>query len=373
MRVVFLYNESSEDPAHAAEERDPAHSPIIVALRRLGHDVVPIACTLNLAAARRNLERAQADVVLNRVESLGGSDAMMGAVPLLLETMQIPYTGCSGEALAATASKLTVKQRLLRADLPTPPWITSNGTCYGRGKFGSGERLDNPKSKIRNPSFIVKSVYEHASFQIDDKAIFEPPGLQVLADTLRQHELQTARPFFAERFIEGREFNLSLWGNESEVLPPAEIDFSAFPVGKPHIVAHGAKWDTSSFEYSHTPRRFDFPSTDAPLLRRLRDLAVECSQLFNLHGGYARIDFRCDADGQPWILEINSNPCISPDAGFAAAAQRAGIEYDALIQRLLDDALGRTPTSAARTQVLAAQAKRCRESSGVDCEPLTRV
>jgi D-alanine-D-alanine ligase len=338
MRVVFLYNESSEDPALAAEEADPTRSPIIAALRRLGHKVTPIAGTLDLSAARRELLRARPEVVLNRVESLGGSDAMMGAVPLLLETLQIPYTGCTGDALAATASKLAVKQRLMRAGLPTPPWITAS-------KATSPCRV--PSGWLSAPcSFILKSVYEHASFQMNDSAVIDAEDAGYIAECVRQRESETNRPFFAEQFVDGREFNLSVWGNESEVLPPAEIDFSAFPVGKPHFVAHGAKWDASSFEYRHTPRRFDFSAADAPLLRRLRELTLECAQLFNLRGGYARVDFRCDADCQPWILEINSNPCLSPDAGFAAALLEAGIEFDQAIQRLLDDAIARARSQA---------------------------
>jgi D-alanine-D-alanine ligase len=149
---------------------------------------------------------------------------------------------------------------------------------------------------------------------------------------------------------------LSVWGNEPEVLPPAEIDFSAFPVGKPHIVAHGAKWDATSFEFHHTPRRFDFSAADAPLLRQLRELTLECAQLFHLHGGYARVDFRCDADCRPWILEINSNPCLSPDAGFAAALAEAGIGFDEAIQRLLEE--GRCRVSGVRCQAIGSEAGR---------------
>jgi D-alanine-D-alanine ligase len=344
MHVVFLYNESTEDPGLAAEEADPTRSPIIDALRRLGHDVTPIACTLDLSAAKCNLLRVEPDVVFNRVESLGGSDAMMGAVPLLLETLRLPYTGCTGDALAATASKLAVKERLMRAGLPTPPWITSDfGFRHPESTrdCGLSETRTNPQSEIRNPIFILKSVYEHASFKLNDAAVIESDSVDDVAGRIQQREADTGRPFFAEQFVDGREFNLSVWGNEPEVLPPAEIDFSAFPACKPHIVAHGAKWDAASFEYHHTPRKFEFPRTDARLLDRLRELTLDCAQLFNLHGGYARVDFRCDAEGQPWILEINSNPCLSPDAGFAAAVKQAGMEYDAAIERLVDDALRR--------------------------------
>jgi D-alanine-D-alanine ligase len=361
MHVVFLYNESAEDPALAAEDVDPASSPIVAALRRLGHVVTPLACTLDLATLRRQLLRVKPDVVLNRVESLGGSDAMMGAVPLLLETMQIPYTGCSGAGLAATAGKLAVKERLVCAGLPTPGWVTSDGVCHGEcGLRISDCGLVTPSQsvtrlqKARAPwplsvascQFILKSVYEHASFEIDDAAVIEFDDLSSVKRAVREREAETGRAFFAERFIAGREFNLSIWGDQPQVLPPAEIDFSEFPQDKPHIVAHRAKWDAASFEYHHTPRRFDFPAADTPLLGRLRELVMECARLFHLGGGYARVDFRCDADGRPWILEINSNPCLSPDAGFAAALAQAGFPYDAAIQRLLDGALARSPRAA---------------------------
>ena len=342
MRVAYLYNRSAEDPAHTAEDDVPARSRVVAALRRLGHKITPIACTLDLARVRRRLERAKPDVAFNRVESLGGSDAMAAAVPLLLDTMQIPYTGCSTESLVATASKLATKERLVRAGLPTPEWICED---YAHVRAGSSSTpagaVDRParrQSAIRNPKYILKSVYEHASFEMGDASVVAPASPERIVQLVREHSAKTGRPFFAERFVEGREFNLSLIGQQPHVLPPAEIDFSAFPAGKPRIVGHGAKWDGESFEFQNTPRRFDFPSADGPLIRRLTDLAVECWQLFGLCG-YARVDFRCDAAGQPWILEINANPCISPASGFAAALERAGISFDDGIQRIIDVAL----------------------------------
>jgi D-alanine-D-alanine ligase len=74
------------------------------------------------------------------------------------------------------------------------------------------------------------------------------------------------------------------------------------------------------------------------LLCQLAYLARECWHGFGLRG-YARVDFRVDQEGNPWILEINANPCLSPDAGFAAALERAGISFPQAVERLLDDAL----------------------------------
>jgi D-alanine-D-alanine ligase len=122
------------------------------------------------------------------------------------------------------------------------------------------------------------------------------------------------------------------------VLPPAEIDFSALPEGKPHIVGYAAKWHAASVEFQQTPRRFEFPDSDAVCLGQLSELALRCWRLFDLRG-YARVDFRVDADGQPWILEVNTNPCLSPDAGFAAAVDRAGLPWYAAIARILRAAL----------------------------------
>jgi len=342
MHVAFLYNRSTEDPAHGAEDELPARSPVVAALKRLGHSVTPIACTLDLASVRRRLVRAIPDVVFNRVESLGGSDAMMAAITLLLDTMRLPYTGNSTAALAATASKISVKEWLARAGLPTPRWF-----CTGDKDVPAHLYL---QSEIRDQRYILKSVYEHASFEMDDDSVVGPMSQDGVVELLQVREATTGRPYFAEQFIDGREFNLSLIGDAPEVLPSAEIDFSTFPAGKPHIVGHAAKWKVGSHEFHHTPRRFDFSASDGQLLRRLKELAVYCWRLFELCG-YARVDFRCDTAGQPWILEINTNPCIAPDAGFAAALNQAGIGYDDGIKCILDDALGRCP--------LANQPARC--------------
>ena len=157
---------------------------------------------------------------------------------------------------------------------------------------------------------------------------------------LAQREQELGRPYFAERYVEGREFNLSLLADAGgpQVLPPAEINFSRFPAGKPRIVGYRAKWKADSPEYHATPRRFDFAPADRPLVDALAELARSSWQCFALRG-YARVDFRVDRQGRPWILEINVNPCLSPDAGFAAALDRAGIPFSQAIARILDDAM----------------------------------
>ena len=132
-----------------------------------------------------------------------------------------------------------------------------------------------------------------------------------------------------------------------QVLPPGEMDFSTFPEGKPRIIGHRAKWHESSFEYNNTPRSFHVHHADSRLVEQLTQLALDCWHLFDLRG-YVRVDFRVDHAGQPWILEINANPCLSPDAGYAAALAEVGVSYDEAIQRIVDSALaGRTSAERA--------------------------
>ncbi|MBE0567296.1 MAG: hypothetical protein IH621_15160 [Krumholzibacteria bacterium] len=143
-------------------------------------------------------------------------------------------------------------------------------------------------------------------------------------------------PWFAEAFVEGREFNLALLDGPSgpAVLPPAEILFPDFPPDKPRIVGYAAKWDPDSFEYAHTVRAFPTGAADGPLLAELERLALACWELFGLRG-WARVDFRVDEAGRPLILEVNANPCLSPDAGYAAALDRAGLAYGEAMDRIL--------------------------------------
>jgi D-alanine-D-alanine ligase len=169
---------------------------------------------------------------------------------------------------------------------------------------------------------------------MDDAAVVDSLGAARRALTRRAGT--PGAPWFAERFVEGREFNLSVLDGPDGgvVLPAAELIFTDFPEDKPRIVGYAAKWDEDSFEYRNTTRSFDAAPVDAPLLAELALMARRCWDVFALRG-WARVDFRVDRAGRPWILEVNANPCLSPDAGFAAAVGRAGLTFAGAVQRIL--------------------------------------
>jgi D-alanine-D-alanine ligase len=329
MRVAILHNAVTH--ADRADARDVLAQVDAVrdALRVLAHESIVIPCDLDLEALRTRLVEAGPDAAFNLVESLGGMDRLIHLVPALLEALGVPFTGSSAQALCATTDKIFAKERLAAAGLPTPAWWTD-------GDPGRAAALLRPGARV-----IIKPALTHASAGIDDGSIFAcaaPDDLVRAMDARGENG-----PWLAEEFIDGREFNLSLLSGPGgvQVLPPAEIRFDAFPPGKPRIVGYAAKWEELSFEYNNTPRSFDFSAEDRPLIENLSALALDCWTLFGL-SGFARVDFRVDAAGRPWVLEINANPCLSPDCGFTAAAGRAGISFAQAVGRVLDAALRRS-------------------------------
>ncbi len=327
MRVAVVHN--APGPDSAADEQDVLvqAGEIEAALRRLGHVPLRLTCDLNLSAVQEALASAAPDVVFNLVEALGGTGRLLHLFPSLLDALHLPYTGSSAEALFLTSNKMLAKAQLCAAGVPTPAWV---GPCDGR------RACKLPDASQRPEQWIIKSVWEHASIGLDESALVKG------ADTERLNELLLARApllgghCFAEAFIEGREFNLALLESPAgpRVLPPAEIIFVGYQADRPRIVDYRAKWDAASYEYHHTPRRFDYDAADQPLIDRLRQLALRCWEVFDLNG-YARVDFRVDAQNRPWVLEVNANPCLSSDAGFAAAVAQAGLAYDQMLREIV--------------------------------------
>ncbi|MCY2992642.1 MAG: D-alanine--D-alanine ligase [Planctomycetota bacterium] len=324
MRITVLHNAVPPDARDDELDVLVQVAAVTTALVQLGHIPTAWPCTLDLETLRRQLTEARPDVVFNLTEGLGGTDRLQHVAPSLLEALDLPYTGAPAVAHWLTNDKLLAKTRFQDAGLPTPTWAVADTA---------------PGLSISGP-MIIKAIYEHASVGMDDTAIVTCRDGRELAARIREVEARLGKPCFAEQFVDGREFNLSLLAGPHgpQALPPAEIDFGAFPPDKPRIVGYSAKWQTDSFEFVNTPRCFDFPEADAGLLTRLSDLACRCWAVFGLRD-YNRVDFRVDRDGQPLILEINTNPCLSPDAGFTAALERAGIGYAEAMQRIIDDAL----------------------------------
>jgi D-alanine-D-alanine ligase len=313
-KIVILFNQISKHPT--LDETDVLKEVDLVGetLKKLGYQVYKVAFSLKLKKVIKQLSKIRPGLVFNLVESINNKGELIYLAPAILNFLHLHYTGAHLEATFMTSHKVLAKKTLQRLGIPTPTW------------FKVSDLADlNPHEQ-----YIVKPIWESGSVGIEADAIFQGHDLTFLT-----HKVQQSPAVFVEQFIAGREFNLSML--RGKLLPPAEIKFLNYPVDKPKIVGYHAKWNPDTFEYAHTSRCFEFGEHDQPLLEKLQQICLTCWQEFDLRG-YARVDFRVDAQGLPYVLEINVNPGIAPDSGFVAATQRAGLAFTEVVEQIIQDA-----------------------------------
>ncbi|MEX0602784.1 MAG: ATP-grasp domain-containing protein, partial [Bacteroidota bacterium] len=150
------------------------------------------------------------------------------------------------------------------------------------------------------------------------------------------------QPALVEEYIEGRELNVAIIGNKRPIiLPISEIDFSGLPANYPRIVTYNAKWMQGTHEYVGTVGVCPAP-IPAELERKIREIALKAYRVMGVRD-YARVDIRLDKESQPFVLEVNPNPDISDDAGFARSAREYGMSFEETITRIVEYALERMP------------------------------
>ncbi|MDR1613806.1 MAG: D-alanine--D-alanine ligase [Planctomycetota bacterium] len=332
--AILAYDKAAATGDAAAGDVFAQLDAIETALSAAGWDAERAAVTLDLEAARDEIRGA--GVVFNLVESLDGVDRLQTAFVMALEEWGIPFTGTGSAAMFLSNDKLLSKRLLAHNGLPV-------ADCCRLDARGEAVWFpDSAAADGRPDRWIVKPVAAHASLGITDASVVAATGTEDIPGAIRNARIRCGTDCFAERYIDGREFNLSLIeaGGGARVLPPAELVFRDYPDGKPRIAGYAAKWDENSGEYAKTVRSFTAAENEPELADALGRLARRTWDAFDL-SGYARVDFRVDRDGRPWILEVNANPCLAPDAGFAAAAEREGWDFPELCNLLVAAALDR--------------------------------
>jgi len=313
--VIIYHTEINEDSS--PDNLDVLQEAEFVSknLKELGYSPRVLQFIYNKEKIKSEIEKINPEFIFNLVESINGTDSLAHLAAFLFESLKIPYTGCSAKSLFQTSDKLIAKEILKKNKIKTPKYLN----------------LNNYKKipVAKNEKFLIKNSKEHSSFGLNEKNFSLLDNKKDIIKALKNKD----EKYFAEEYIDGREFNISLLGSPIRILPVAEMKFNNYLNGKPKIVGYRAKWDEDSYEYKNTIRNFDFERKDELLLKKLKEICIKCWNLFNLNG-YARVDFRVRKQ-IPYVLEINTNPCISPDAGLTAAAEKAGLSHIQLIEEVI--------------------------------------
>ncbi|MDD8014283.1 MAG: ATP-grasp domain-containing protein [Acidobacteriota bacterium] len=293
------------------------------AVKTLGHavSIVPLQRSfLNFLIRIRELNL---DVLINLCEGFYGRPQWESNVAAALELMHLTFTGNDSRTLTVCQDKHMAKAILSSHNLPT-----------------AASQLISSPEQIMDFRFpvIVKPNSEDASLGISPQSVVF--DLESLAVQVKKILDSYKQPALVEEYIDGREFNVAVLENQKlDALPVSEIDFSQVPESMPHICSYEAKWLRDHVLYQTTP-----PVCPAPIDNSLRDklqgAAVAAFQAMGCRD-YARVDFRMDKSGNIFVLEVNPNPDISLDAGYARALGAAGIDYPSFWSGMLGNALER--------------------------------
>lgn len=325
--VAIIYNEPLPDRYAAIGEKaavlgvlqevDAVHQ----ALCGMGYAANRVPLVPPLERVREQLERLDADVVFNLFEGFDGSPQTEAHVARLMSEIGLRHTGCKADAISSALDKVKSKSLMSAAGVDSPKY----------------QLLDSRDISTFSLGFpcIVKPNTEDASHGITEESVVHDSSAleQQVARICDRYGGQA----LVEEYIDGREFNATIWGNSTlDVLPLSEIEF-ALPAGMPRILTYAAKWEPESTYYRCS--QVTCPAHLGTAERERIESVVTAA--FRTLGcpGYARVDLRMNGSGSLQVIEVNPNPDISPDAGAARQTRAAGMNYNELISRIVDLAL----------------------------------
>lgn len=340
-----------EDRGQDGAEHDEVVDQVAGALTEGGHKVSLIGIAGDLRELLDKLDEQRPQLVFNLCERFADNDLFDMHVITVLDLLGQPFTGTGPLGTALRQDKAITKKLLSFHEVPYPNFITFDTHDI---EFAG---------RMRFPLF-VKPLTGDASLGIDDSSLVTE--YSKLAERVNFIQTQLKLPALVEEYIEGREFYVSILGNNpGEVLPVMELDLSKLPSGYPRIYGSDAKLDESSVQYSAVNA---IVATDlSPEIRaRISNVGQEAAYALKVRD-YARVDIRLSNDGRPVVLEVNANPYLEMTSAFSLAALQAGMGYSMLINRIVEIArkrCGQTPfmnelqkNRAARTKIRRRTAK----------------
>ena len=338
LRVLALVHRHLIPPARVEDGTDIASAPwrteydVISTLTTMGHEVQTLGVHDDLGDIRRAATDWKPHIAFNLLEGFDDISIFDQNVVSHLELLKLSYTGCNPRGLLLARDKSLSKKLLAYHRIPVPEFEV----------FRIGRPIRRPK-RLQFP-LIVKSLTQEASIGISQASVVDSDEKLRERVTFIHESIGTAA--LAERYVEGRELYVGVLGNQLlQALPVWELFFTNMPADAKRIATDRVKW---SVKYQ---KKYGIESGPARELSETvgGDIQHLCKRAFRALelSGYARIDMRLDDAGNAWILEANPNPQIARGEDFAASAERAGMSYETVLQRIINLGLRWQPESVA--------------------------
>lgn len=338
LRVLALVHRHLIPPDTVPEGTDLVTEPwrteydVISTLRAIGHEVQPLGVHDDLSELRRASSEWKPHIAFNLLEGFDDITIFDQNVVSHLELLKLPYTGCNPRGLLMARDKSLSKKLLAYHRVSVPDFEV----C----------RIGRPIRRPKRLTFplIVKSLTQEASIGISQASVVDSDEKLKERVTFIHESIGTAA--LVEHYIEGRELYVGVLGNQTlQAMPVWELFFQNMPAEARRIATDRVKWSVKyqkKYGIESGPAK-DLPETDAERIQHTCKRAFRALEL----SGYARIDLRLDEKGTVWVLEANPNPQIAKGEDFAASAEKTGIGYDALLQRIINLGLRWQPDSFA--------------------------
>lgn len=319
-KVVVLHNKISDNPTTDELDVLDQVKDVNEALIQLGYETAIVPFSFDLNKAIEEIKGHNPKFVFNLVEGIDNDGQLITIAPAILDYLKIPYTGCTKESMFLTCNKVLTKKFMKSNSIPTAEWVTTDGA--------------NDNVFLPNERYIVKATWEDASIGLDEDAVVSPTSKEDLINIIKAKNEKYKIEFFAERYIHGRDFTISMVARKQ--MPVCEVTFFGYyDDDKVRVFDYNAKWVKDTPEYDNTDIEFEFQGLDS-VIEKMQKIAYDCWDIFNLNG-YARVDFRVDESGNPFVLEINPNPCISRGIMFDKTLQEGKMDYVDGIKAIIEN------------------------------------
>jgi D-alanine-D-alanine ligase len=350
LKVTLLYDAVEDQAKVEAKAKGKKFSltyeAVAQALRKRGHTVDLLAATRDIRSLVARVDKLDSEVIFNLCESLGGVSQHEQNVAALLELLDRKFTGAGSLGLSLAQDKELTKKLLSFHGIRYPKYAVIDA-----GKVEWSDDLEFP--------VFIKPLNQDASIGIDSNSIVH--NIKELMERISYIHTELEAPALIEEYIEGREIYVGVLGNDKpEALPIIEWDFSSVPEGTPKIASTEAKWAEDSTAFKDAKEIFpeDIPE---PVYREIQEAAVNAFRSLKLRD-YGRIDLRLrqgspgkkeaakgrkgntdkEGDWEFYIIEVNPNPHLDIEAELAMAAEKYGLVYPDLMEKIITLALERT-------------------------------
>jgi D-alanine-D-alanine ligase len=338
LRVVALVHQHLIPPDTIEEGTDIISAPwrteydVISTLTGLGHEVKALGVHDDLGEIRRLVTEWKPQIAFNLLEGFDDVVIFDHNVVSHLELLKLPYTGCNSRGMLLARDKSLAKKLLAYHRIRVPEFEV----------FRAGRPVLRPK-RLTFP-LMVKSLTEEASIGISQASVVDSD--EKLKERVEFVHDSIGTAAIVEQYIEGRELYVGILGNHTlQALPVWELFFTNMPEGAKRIATDRVKW---SVKYQ---KKYGIDSGIATNLadgqaERIQHLCKRVYRALELNG-YARVDLRLDAAGNAWVIEANPNPQIARGEDFVDSAEKIGLSYETVLQRIINLGLRWQPESVA--------------------------